>query len=58
MRFEVETERGRRTIEVKRAGDAWTATVDGRVVGVDFRRVDMGHANAPVAMTECLSPGK
>ncbi len=40
MRFEVETGRQRRTIEVRRSGDGgWTVTVDGRPVPVDFSRV-------------------
>lgn len=40
MRFEVEIGRRRRTIDVKRSADGWTASVDGRPVPVDFRRVD------------------
>jgi biotin carboxyl carrier protein len=56
VRFEVETERGRRTIEVKRSGGAWTASVDGRLMRVDFRRVDdrwsmlVGNASYEVAI--------
>ena len=56
MRFEIETGRRRRTIDVKRSGDAWTATVDGRVMRVDFRRVDdrwsmlVGEASYEVAI--------
>ena len=39
MRFEVETARQRRTIDVRRSGDGgWTVTVDGRPVSVDFSR--------------------
>ena len=40
MRFEVETARRRRTIEVKRSGDGWTVTMDGRTMWVDFVRVE------------------
>ena len=40
MRFEVETGRRRRTIDVKRSGDGWTVTMDGRAMWVDFVRVD------------------
>ena len=40
MRFEVETGRRRRTIEVKRSGGGWTVTMDGRLMWVDFTRVD------------------
>ena len=40
MRFEVETGRRRRTIEVRRSGGGWTVTMDGRVMSVDFTRVD------------------
>ena len=36
MRFEVEIGRRRRTIEVRRSGDGWAVTMDGRVTGVDF----------------------
>ncbi len=39
MRFEVETGRRRRTIEVRRSGRGWTVTMDGRVMWVDFARV-------------------
>lgn len=39
MRFEVETGRRRRTIEVRRSGDGWTAAIDGREMRVDFARV-------------------
>lgn len=39
MRFEVETARQRRTIDVRRSGaGGWTVTVDGRPVSVDFSR--------------------
>lgn len=38
MRFEIETGRGRRTIDVKRSGEGWTARVDGRLLRIDFRR--------------------
>ena len=40
MRFEVETGRRRRTIDVRRSGDGWTVTMDGRPMSVDFTRVD------------------
>jgi biotin carboxyl carrier protein len=36
VRFEVETGRRRRTIEVRRSGDGWAVTMDGRVRWVDF----------------------
>ena len=36
MRFEVEIGRRRRTIEVRRSGDVWAVTMDGRVKWVDF----------------------
>ena len=36
VRFEVETGRRRRTIEVRRSGDGWAVTIDGRVRWVDF----------------------
>lgn len=39
MRFEVQTGRGRRTIDVTRSGGGWTVTTDGRSAWVDFRRV-------------------
>lgn len=39
MRFEVETARGRRTIDARRSGDGWIVTMDGRPVPVDFTRV-------------------
>lgn len=56
MRFEVETARGRRTIEVGRSGDGWTVTMDGRPVSIDFARVDhrwsmlVGEASYEVAI--------
>jgi biotin carboxyl carrier protein len=40
VRFEVETGRRRRTIDIKRSGGGWTVTMDGRVMWVDFARVD------------------
>jgi len=40
VRFEVETGRRRRTIEVRRSGGGWTVTMDGRLMSVDFTRVD------------------
>lgn len=40
MKFEVETGHRRRTIEVRRSGEGWTVTVDGRSMWVDFARVD------------------
>ena len=39
MRFEVETGPRRRTIDVRRSGDGWTVSIDGRPMSVDFRRV-------------------
>jgi biotin carboxyl carrier protein len=39
VRFEVETGRRRRTIEVRRSGNGWIAVVDGRTVAVDLARV-------------------
>lgn len=56
MRFEVETGRRRRTIEVKRSGDGWTASVDGRLMRIDSRRVGdrwsmlVGEASYEVAI--------
>lgn len=38
MRFEVETGRRRRTIDVQRSGGGWAVTVDGRPLIVDFAR--------------------
>ena len=38
MRFEVETGRRRRTIEVQRSGGGWAVTLDGRPLMVDFVR--------------------
>jgi biotin carboxyl carrier protein len=40
VRFEVETARRRRTIDVRRLANGWTVTVDGRPMSVDFTRVD------------------
>ena len=40
MKFEVETGRRRRTIEVQRSGKGWAVTVDGRSMWVDLARVD------------------
>jgi biotin carboxyl carrier protein len=40
VRFEVETARGGRTIEVRRSGAEWIVTMDGRPVPVDLTRVD------------------
>jgi len=39
VRFEVETGRRRRTIDVQRSGEGWTARVDDRLLRIDFRRV-------------------
>lgn len=39
MRFEVETGRRRRTIEVTRSRDGWAVAMDGRSMSVDFTRV-------------------
>jgi biotin carboxyl carrier protein len=36
VRFEVETGRRRRTIDVKQSGSGWAVTVDGRPLFVDF----------------------
>ena len=56
MRFEVETGLRRRTIDVRRSGDGWTVTMDGRQLSVDFTRVDdrwsmlVGEASYEVAI--------
>jgi biotin carboxyl carrier protein len=39
VRFEVETGRRRRTIDVRRSGGDWTVTMDGRPMSVNFTRV-------------------
>ena len=39
VKFEVETGRRRRTIEIRRSGNGWTVTVDGRPMSVDLARV-------------------
>jgi biotin carboxyl carrier protein len=36
VKFEVETGRRRRTIEIRRSGNGWTVAVDGRPMAVDF----------------------
>jgi biotin carboxyl carrier protein len=38
VRFDVETSRRRRTIEVQRSGQGWTVVVDGKVLSVDLAR--------------------
>jgi len=38
VRFDVETGQRRRTIEVRRSGNGWTVTVDGRSIAVDLAR--------------------
>jgi len=56
VRFEVETGLRRRTIDVRRSGDGWTVTIEGRQLPVDFTRVDdrwsmlVGEASYEVAI--------
>jgi len=38
VRFEVETSRRRRTIEVQRSGQGWTVAVDGKALSLDLAR--------------------
>jgi biotin carboxyl carrier protein len=40
VKFEVETGRRRRTIEIQRSGNGWAVTVEGRSTRVDLARVD------------------
>jgi biotin carboxyl carrier protein len=40
VNFEVETRRRRHTIEIRRSGDGWAVTVDGRAMRVDVARAD------------------
>jgi biotin carboxyl carrier protein len=40
VKFEVETGERRRTIDVRRSGNGWTVTVDGRPMWADLARVD------------------
>jgi biotin carboxyl carrier protein len=60
VRFEVETGRRRRTIDVRRKADGWTVTMDGRPMPVDFTRVAdrwsmlLGGASYEVA----IEPGR
>jgi biotin carboxyl carrier protein len=39
VKFEVETDLRRHTIEIRRSGEGWTATVDGRLMRIDLARM-------------------